>query len=153
MSSIPKIFPWLTPILGLLLSSGCARVAERFGNFQDHMHDRFSALARPSQTRLDPVLPDPAPDEAAAVRGWEPQTYNYPNGGMIAGPTYNLNYEDRPRWLANDEAYAGAQAGILAVNILLMPFYMVVEPPLYPVTYHGSRYGPSMTIAPPMPGQ
>src|SRR5437016_10720869 len=114
-------------LLGCLVVIGrCARMNERFGNFQDNMHQRFGAGVRPSQSRLDSVLSDPAPDEATAARGWDAQTLNYPHGGAIAGPTYNLNYEDRPRWLARDELYAAAQPGILLLDVALMPFYAII---------------------------
>jgi hypothetical protein len=32
-----------------------------------------------------------------------------------------------------------------------MPFWLVVEPPTTDVVYHGVRYPPSMTAAPPLP--
>ena len=111
----------------------------------------FAEKVRPAHARFDPVLPDPAPDAAATVRGWNRNTLNYPACGMIAGPTYNLNYEDRPRWLRNDELYAILQPGILVVDILLMPVYMAIEPPLAKATYRGIHYPPSMTVAPPSP--
>src|SRR5207248_2028126 len=48
---------------------------------------------RPSQYRLEPLMSDPAPDEAATARGWETIAYHYPNGATVAYPTYNWNYE------------------------------------------------------------
>ena len=140
--------------LCLFLAGGCARMNQMHqnaANFQDRVHERFAAEVRPSHARFDAILPDPPMDAATTVRGWDRSTLNYPNGGVIAGPTYNLNYEDRPRWLQNDELYAMLQPGILAVDILLMPFYMVVEPPLAKARYRGLHYPPSMTVAPPAP--
>jgi hypothetical protein len=124
---------------------------DRLANHPDRVHKWFGDRVRPGQARFDPMLPDPAPDAATAMRGWETKTFNYPHGGVIAGPTYNLNYEDRPRYLQNDQVFALSQTGILVIDILLMPYYMVMEPPLYPVTYRGLHYPPSTTAAPPLP--
>jgi hypothetical protein len=119
--------------------------------YEREFHDPMSRHLRPSQYRLDPVLPDPPADEATMARDWERSGYVYPSGAVPAYPTYNLNYEDRPDWLANDYYYTLAQPGIVLVDVALLPVWLFAEPPWVDINYHGARYEPSMTVAPPLP--
>src|SRR4051812_3393251 len=59
--------------------------------------EKINKYVRPSMTQVDPVMPDAAVDEAMAARGWDTFHYAYPSGGVVAGPTYGLSYEDRPK--------------------------------------------------------
>jgi hypothetical protein len=113
--------------------------------------DGVDRMVRPSQRRFDAVMSDPPADEATAMRDWETQPYVYPTGQVVSFPTYNPNYEDRYSWLRNDYLYSTLQPFILLADAALLPFWEVVEPPLTNVSYHGSRYAPSMTVAPPLP--
>lgn len=144
----PRLFS--ASILGLALLGGCSseRVSQGWSpGFERHVN----AIVRPSQARFDPVLPDSAPDEAASVRTWETDKYLYPNGGVVAHPTYAPNYEDRPAWLQNDCLYAALSPVMLMADVGALPFWLVVEPPTTNVEYRGVRYPPSMTVAPPLP--
>lgn len=121
--------------------------------YEQRFHERFNRYVRPSQYRLDPVMADPAADEATTVRDWEASAYHYPNGATPAYPTYTLNYEDRPAWLGNDYCYAAGQPAVVMGDVALMPLWLFVEPPWIDITYHGAQYGPSMTVAPPLPAE
>jgi hypothetical protein len=120
--------------------------------YEQKFHEDFNRRLRPSQYRLDPVLPDPPADEATMARGWDTDVYRYPNGSVLAYPTYTLvNYEDAPGWLQDDYVYAVTQPGIVIADIILMPLWLFVEPPWIDLQNHGARYAPSMTVAPPLP--
>jgi hypothetical protein len=97
------------------------------------------------------VLPDPASDEATALRGWEPQKYIYPSGAVFSGPTYSAKYENRAGWLQNDYAYMVAQPAILVGDVATLPLWMMIEGPTSQFTYYGVHYPASMTVAPPLP--
>src|SRR5947209_7683619 len=106
---------------------------------------------RPSAHRMEPVLLDPLPDQATQVRGWEKDTFIYPNGATVAYPTYGLNNEDRPGWLKDDHLYSLMAPGILLYDLFSMPVYMVVEPPWKSAAYPGMNIPPTMTLADPLP--
>jgi hypothetical protein len=97
------------------------------------------------------VLPDPAPDEATVLRGWEPQTYIYPSGAVFSGPTYITHYENRTGRLRDDYAYMVAQPAIFLGDIATLPLKMMLEQPTSQFTDYGVHYPPSMTVAPPLP--
>jgi hypothetical protein len=139
--------------LGLSLVAGCSMGdGDRMAHgWSPGFEQRVNAVVRPSQGRREAVLPDPAADDATRLRDWETDKYIYPSGAVVSGPTYGLNYEDRPRWLRNDYAYAAAQPGILLLDVIALPFWLVAEPPTTLVVNHGVQYPPSMTVAPPLP--
>src|SRR6266566_9418702 len=45
--------------------------------YEERFHEGFSRRVRPSQYRLDPVMPDPPADEASTVRAWDVAIYHY----------------------------------------------------------------------------
>ena len=158
--SIKHLFLGGIALLGLSVMSGCSYEKYPAMNPENYVmkhgwtpgfEQRVNKLVRPSQSRIDPVLADPLPDEATEVRNWNSSIYRYPNGAVVAYPTYNPNYEDRPRWLSNDAVYSAISPAILVADAVFMPFWVIVEPPTTEVTYHGPRYAPSMTVAPPLP--
>ena len=160
MYSIPDLHRVLgATLLSLAFIGGCSSMPDspvpdsmRHG-YSAAWEDRVNAAVRPSQARLEPVLPDPAPDVASTLRGWDTVVYRFPSGGVVAYPTYAANYEDRPAWLQNDYLYALVSPGILLADVAALPFWLVVEPPFTEVTYHGTRYPASMTVAPPLPNK
>jgi len=97
------------------------------------------------------VLPDPAPDEATVLRGWEPQKYIYPSGAVFGGSTYGTDYEDRPAFLRNDYAYMVAQPAIFLEDVATLPLWMMLSSPTSQFTHSGVSYPPSMTVAPLLP--
>ena len=125
-------------------------VEERMGEgWTPGWADKVSRYARPAKYQKDLVQGDPAPDAATVARGWEASRYAYPTGAIIAYPTYNVNYEDRwDIYRDNDRLYAFVGPAVLLLDIAAMPFWMIAEPPLTRVTYHGVHYPPSTTIAP-----
>jgi hypothetical protein len=130
---------------------GCNSVPmQKVADKWDTTRRDFNAKVRPSQERVESVMVDAPADEAAQLRGWDASTFLYPNGATLAYPTYSLNHEDRPKWLANDYYYSLAAPGILIYDIVTMPVYMIMEPPTTAVTYHGVRQPASMTLAPPL---
>jgi hypothetical protein len=146
---------WSVALLAVGVLGGCS--TSRQDNYlmkhgwTPRFEERVDRMVRPSQHRFDPVMADPLPDEATALRSWETQSYVYPTGQVVAFPTYNPNYEDRYSWLRKDYLYATIQPFILLADAALLPFWEGVEPPLTNVSYHGSRLPPSMTVAPPLP--
>jgi hypothetical protein len=126
--------------------------AEWNATYEQKFHEDYNRRLRPSQYRLDPVLPDPPPDAATTARAWDTNVYRYPNGSVSAYPTYTLvNYEDAPQWLEDDYVYAATQPGIVIADIIMLPVLLFVEPPWIDLQNHGARYAPSMTVAPPLP--
>ena len=163
---IRSIFLGGVSLLGLALLGGCSVSGNNVSLNPDVMDSdlvvmkhgwtpgferHVNAMVRPSQARFEPKLPDPAPDEASTMRNWQGAAYLYPSGSVVAFPTYNPNYEDRPAWLQNDNFYALLQPLVVVADVLAAPFWMLVEPPSTQVAYRGTRYGPSMTVAPPLP--
>ena len=160
MYSTPKLHRFFgASILGLAFIGGCTSMPDSFApeamrhGYTPGFEQHVNRIARPSQGRLDPVLPDPAPDEASTLRGWAVQAYKYPSGAVVAFPTYAANFEDRPVWMQYDATYAAMSPGIMLADVGAMPFWMIVEPPATEVNYHGVQYAPSMTVAPPLPKQ
>lgn len=137
---------------GLCMLVGChsqpmQQAQDRMDNFKRGWVSRL----RPSQENVESVMVDPEPDKAAQLRGWDRSTFVYPSGVTLAYPTYGLNYEDRPKWLANDYLMSLVTPGILIYDVLAMPVYMAMEGPSTPVEYHGARQPASMTLEPPLP--
>ena len=159
MSSIHSTLRRVTlSLAAVLLFGGCQSTHDHWesaGRTYDSWMAKPRAMInkdiRPSMSQTDPVMADPAPDAAALARGWEPISYDYPNGAVVAGPTYGLSYEDRPQWLQNDYIYALMQSPLLIGEACMMPFWMIIEPPFTRLEYHGARYVPSRTVAPPLP--
>ena len=158
--SVKKILLGGVALLGLSAFTGCSSQKYPAMNpdnwvmkhgWTPGFERRVNNAVRPSQSRLDPFLADPLPDEAASLRNWDGSVYHYPNGAVVAYPTYNPNYEDRPAWLSNDNLYSTLSPAILVADAVFLPFWILVEPPSTEVTYHGPRYAPSMTVAPPLP--
>jgi len=159
MYSIPKYVGLLgASLLGLSILGGCATNSDEgmmthgwTPGFERHVN----AIVRPSQSRLEAVLPDPAADEATTLRGWGAEKYTYPSGAVATSPTYAANYEDRPTWMQNDyyndyvELFM--QQAVLLADVAALPMWVMVEPVTTVVTNHGVHYPPSMTIAPPLP--
>ena len=110
-------------------------------------------LVRPSQHRFEPVLAEPARDQATALRDWSTNTYCYPRGAVVAYPTYTFDYDSRPALLHNDLAYSAISPAIFLTEVISLPFWLIVEPGVTEVTYHGARYPASTTLAPPLPKQ
>src|SRR4051812_27530592 len=90
-----------------LVVGGCnSQPMQQVQNRMDNVRNGWVARLRPSQNNIDSVMVDPPADEATQVRGWEQKTFVYPNGAVLAYPTYGMNYEDRPEWLANDYVFS-----------------------------------------------
>jgi hypothetical protein len=92
---------------------------------------------------VDPV----PPDEAMVKRDWPQVTAEYPNGAVAAGPT-NFNYEPKrnmPEW-----KYALADSGTFFVNMVLLPYNLIKDPPTKVVVAPGETVGPSYTAQPVM---
>lgn len=152
MYSTPKLTGVLFLAAVAFLAAGCNSVPmQKCADKWDTTRRDFNAKVRPSQERIETVMVDPPADQAAQLRGWDASTFLYPNGAVLAYPTYSLNNEDRPKWLKDDHVYSLAASGILIYDILSMPVYMVMEPPTTAVTFHGARMPPSMTLAPVLP--
>jgi hypothetical protein len=122
-----------------LLVGGCTHA-------QREQHGRYEA------NPIDERMKDPLPDAAAQARNFEPSTLYYPNGQVVAFPVWATTYETRPRYLGDDVAYGMAAPLIYLADIGIMPLRMVTQPPWSLVLYSGAQYGPSMTVAPPLPG-
>jgi hypothetical protein len=152
--STPKLTGVLFSVAIGALLVGCNSVPmQKVADKWDTTRRNFNARVRPSQERIESVMVDPPADQATQLRGWDASTFLYPNGATLAYPTYGLNYEDRPKWLANDYYYSLASPAILLYDIVAMPVYMIMEPPTTAVAYHGVRQPPSMTLAPPLQTQ
>jgi hypothetical protein len=155
MYSIPKYLGLMgAAALGLSILGGCSSNSDEgmmTHGWTPGFEQRVNAIVRPSQSRLEVMLPDPAADEATVLRGWDTEKYTYPSGTVTSSPTYGANYEDRPEWLQNDYAYVFIEPGILLADIVAMPFWVTVEPVTTLVTNHGVHYPSSITVAPPLP--
>src|SRR3954462_2330517 len=90
----------------------------------------------PPVVNVDPV----PPDEAMVKRDWPQSTAEYPNGAVAAGPT-NFNYEPR-RDQANWK-YALSDSGTFFVNMVLLPYNLIKDPPTKVVVAPGETIGPS----------
>ena len=159
--SVRKFLLGSAAILGLSAFTGCSTSMQNHPamnpdnwvmkhGWTPGFEQRVNHIVRPSQERIDSVMRDPLPDEANGVRNWDTSVYHYPNGAVVAYPTYALNYEDRPAWLSNDYLYSALSPAMLVADAVLLPFGMLIEPPSTEVTYRGPRYAPSMTVAPPL---
>jgi hypothetical protein len=98
----------------------------------------------PPVVNVDPV----PPDEAMVKRDWPQVTATYPNGAVAAGPT-NFNYEPKrnmPEW-----KYAFADSGTFFVNMVLLPYNLIKDPPTKVVVAPGETVGPTYTAQPVMP--
>jgi hypothetical protein len=153
--SIPKTAVLLAAQLLLLSAVGCnSSFHEQWYNGFARFHEQnIEPKFRASQHRFDPVMPDPQPDEAATARDWERSTYRYPNGTVVAYPTYNPNYEEQWPWAQNDYMASLTQPAVLVADALFIIPVMFVEPPWWDIKYHGAQYPPSMTVAPPLPAE
>jgi hypothetical protein len=90
------------------------------------------------------------PDQAIMLRDWPQQTAYYPNGAAVSGPT-DFHYEVKqgePEW-----TYYYADLGTWALNMVLLPYYLIVEPQWTEAVSHGEVVPVTYTGQPPLPPQ
>jgi hypothetical protein len=104
-------------------------------------------VAKPAQ----PEAMNDAPlvvDDAMQKRNFPKTEATYPNGAVLAGPTWET-FQPRP-----DVPYqvnAIAEPGIFVGNIFLMPYQMFRQPPGSSVVWPGAVIEPTYSAMPPLP--
>jgi hypothetical protein len=96
----------------------------------------------------DPVIAPPPPDEAMALRDWQQSSAVYANTSTVAG---NTGFMFMPKWDQPEWVYPLLDAPIFLLNVVTLPYSLIVTPPWKPVEYRSATIEPTYTAMPPLP--
>ena len=125
MFSIHRI--WTMAAAGTILA-GCTR----------------TNVVHPSPLNRTPIVAD----GAMQIRDFEQSTARYPSGAAVAGPT-EFNYQ--PKYNQPEWTYYYADYGTWALNMVLLPYYLIVTPQTNEVIFPGEVVPLTYTAQPPLP--